>query len=166
MEPVKFLVDSMAGKLARWLRMLGFDAEYERSGDPELLIRRAVSEDRVILTRNLKFRKIRVPRSVKVFFLSSEKTNLQVREVVEKFGLVHHIRPFTRCIECNVELEKVKNKEDIKLKVPYFVYITHDEFSICPKCHRIYWKGTHTKAMIDRIELVLGEELAKKIRHF
>lgn len=161
---VRFVVDSMAGKLARWLRMLGFDAVYERTGEIERIIQIARDEKRVILTRNSRFKKVKLPKDVRLFFLSSEKTHLQLREVILEFDLIDKIAPFTRCIECNTPLEKVTDKEGIRLKVPYFVFRTHDEFSRCPSCGRIYWKGTHTEAMSKRILRILGPELSEKLK--
>ncbi len=154
----------MAGKLARWLRMLGFDAAYEKSGNIEKIVEIALREKRIILTRNMRFKKVSIPEGVTVFFLSSEKTPLQVREVISEFGLIDKIAPFTRCIECNVPLEKVLDKEEVRLKVPYFVFQTHDEFSRCPVCGRIYWKGTHTEAMTRRMLTILGPELSAHLK--
>ncbi|RKY99538.1 MAG: hypothetical protein DRQ10_06010 [Candidatus Hydrothermota bacterium] len=155
----KFLVDSMAGKLARRLRMLGFDAEYERTGNIQRLIARAKDEDRIILTRNLRFKKVHIPKGVRVVFLRSELTPIQVRQVIDEFGLREHIRPFTRCVECNEPLVEIKDKEEVRGKVPFYVFQTHEEFSMCPKCRRIYWKGTHVEAMRDMLSRILGMEI-------
>lgn len=150
---MKFLVDSMAGKLARWLRILGFDARYERSGDPKSLIEIAEEEGRIILTRNGAFRKY--IGTANIFFLSSEIPELQLREVMDHFKLKDKVNPFTRCVECNVPLLQV-SREDVKGKVPFFVYKTRHEFSRCPSCNRIYWRGTHVEAMERWIKKILG----------
>jgi hypothetical protein len=151
---MKFIVDAMAGRLAKWMRILGIDTEYEKSGDMEKLLKRARSENRVILTRNLSFRKIRT-EGVNIHFLSSEKTFYQLREIIEKFNLIKEIKPFSRCSECNEILNDIK-KEEVKGRVPFFVYQTQEHFSICPSCGRIYWSGTHRKAMEKRINQILG----------
>jgi uncharacterized protein with PIN domain len=149
---MKFVADAMVGRLARWLRFLGFDARYEPSGDPGRMVEVAREESRTILTRNTLF--LRMRTDVPVLFLDSEKTLLQVRQVVEHFELRDRIRPFTRCAECNVELEEVE-KETARGKVPFYVFRTKQRFSRCPNCDRYYWGGEHKEKMEKRIKEIL-----------
>jgi uncharacterized protein with PIN domain len=149
---MKFIADAMVGRLARWLRFLGFDARYEPSGDSSRLVEWARAETRTILTRNTLF--LRMKTDVPVLFLDSEKTLQQVRQVIEHLGLRDHIRPFTRCAECNVELEEVE-KERARGKVPFYVFRTKQRFSCCPKCNRYYWGGEHKEKMEKRIKEIL-----------
>lgn len=153
---MKFIVDAMAGRLAKWLRILGIDAEYNKSGDIDKILRKARKENRIVITRNLSFGK-RNLEGVKVHFLSSEKTFHQVKEVIEKFGLKNEIKPFSRCAECNAILKEIQ-KEEVKGKVPFFVYQTQESFALCPSCGRIYWSGTHRKVMEKRIKKILGNK--------
>jgi len=148
---MKFICDSMVGKLARWLRMMGFDTVYEKSGDLSKIIKQAEEENRVILTRNSRFKKVKTP--AKIFFLSSEKTLEQVKQVFDEFNLRGKCSFLTRCMECNSPLKEIK-KEDVKGKVPFFVYDTHEEFAMCPVCGRIYWEGTHVSRMKDKLQEV------------
>jgi hypothetical protein len=150
---MRFLADAMVGRLARWLRFLGFDAAYEDSGDPARLIERAREEDRTILTRNTLFLKMKT--DVPFFFLDTELTRLQVREVIDRFDLRDRIRPFTRCAECNRELEPV-DREDARGHVPFYVFRTREHFSRCPGCGRYYWSGEHREKLERRIREMLG----------
>lgn len=131
--------------------MMGFDVIYERKSDPKRLQQWA-DEGRVILTRN---RKLRIRGQV--FQLSSEITPLQVREVLDAFGLLGEIRPFTRCIEDNTPLEDLP-REEAKGRVPFFVYQTQRHFKRCPTCGRIYWRGTHMRALERELQALLGEK--------
>jgi uncharacterized protein with PIN domain len=150
---MRFLADAMVGRLSRWLRFLGFDARYEPSGDSHTLIEIARDEDRTILTRNKVFLGMRT--DVPVLFLDSEKTLLQIRQVVDQLGLRDRIRPFSRCAECNVELEGIE-KEDVRGEVPFYVFSTKTSFSRCPACGRYYWSGEHREKMEKRISEILG----------
>lgn len=141
----------MVGKLARKLRMMGFDVVYERTSDPERLQKWA-DEGRVILTRN---RRLNIKGQV--FQLSSEITDLQVREVLRVFGLREKVRPFTRCIEDNTPLQELP-REEAKGRVPFFVYQTQRHFKVCPTCGRVYWRGTHMRALEQELQRLLGEK--------
>ena len=150
---MRFLVDSMAGKLARYLRLLGFDAEYHREGDIGHLVKRAREENRIILTRNTSILKLK--GEIDFFFLPTEKTDEQVMAVLEHFGLRGEIKPFTRCLECNTPLEKVP-RESVKGLVPFHVYLVHREFYFCPGCKRIYWRGTHREKLEEKVRKFAG----------
>ncbi len=151
---MKFIVDSMAGKLAKWLRLLGFDAVYERSGDIDKIVERAEREGRIILTRNTRF--LDVKTDAEIFFLDTEKTYEQVKEVVKHFDLARRIKPFSRCIECNELLEHI-DKKKVKGRVPYHIYKIHDTFTYCPGCKRIYWSGSHRTKLEERIKKLLRD---------
>jgi uncharacterized protein with PIN domain len=140
----RFFADAMCGRLARWLRVLGYDVAYEAEIGDEELVRRAVEEDRAILTRDR-----RLPeewRVSAVHVLRSESGAEQLREVVEAFGLREGMRPFSRCSRCNTPLEEVRSGE-VRDRVPARVLAQHDRFRRCPSCGRIYWSGSHTARM-------------------
>ncbi|MFW6198492.1 MAG: Mut7-C RNAse domain-containing protein [Acidobacteriota bacterium] len=153
---VRFLADSMLGSLARWLRILGFDVDYESDADDEELVRRATLERRVLLTRDR-----RLPREwtlKRVYVVVADDAEAQVREVVKAFELSDHVEPFSRCSRCNAPLQELP-PEEARREVPPYVARTVDRFGRCPDCGRVYWKGTHTDDMRRRLEAMLGAEL-------
>jgi uncharacterized protein with PIN domain len=150
---VKLLVDFMCGKLARWLRVLGLDAEYSREIDFQKLLRRALSEERTVLTRNTALPPL---PNVKVLVLESEIPEAQVKQTIRDLHLERSLAPFSRCNVCNGKLEEVE-KEDVREKVPPYTFKTQDEFKRCSGCGRIYWNGTHVLSMRRYITTILEE---------
>lgn len=151
-EEVRFIVDSMAGRLAKWLRILGFDTVYLKSGNPQELLTIAGKEGRIVLTRKSQPSDGWEPGDrPKVVILRSELVPEQIRQVVEELGLSSKIRTFTRCSVCNAPLQPV-TREQAKGKVPFFVYRTQKSFGYCPKCERYYWEGTHHKEIVKEME--------------
>ena len=136
----KFIVTRELGRLAKWLRILGFDTAYYITDNVSTLVISALREDRFILTRNTK---IGQHRGIKIIKINSDFVKEQLTQVLDDLkispcpGLM-----FSRCIICNKELITV-GKTSIKDKVPEFVYNSQDEFVSCPVCGRIYWQGTH-----------------------
>lgn len=150
---LRFFADVMLGRLARWLRILGFDTAYEESIDDADLVRRAVDEGRVILTRDrLMPEQWRVEG---IHLMEVEEPMAQVREVSDAFGLAGHIRLFTRCSQCNTMLSEV-SKEQAAGHVPDDVLQRVDAFKHCPGCGRFYWEGSHVKRMRRMIDRALG----------
>ncbi len=148
--PIKFLVDFMLGKLAKQLRILGFDTEYIKpqagnNYEPLSLIKTAQSQERILLTRNTKLRDYSC-----VLFIESEKTKDQIHQIISHFKIDKEIKTFSRCIVCNELLTPI-SKPEVKGKVPFYIFQTKDKFSCCPKCRKIYWKGTHLKDMQKRV---------------
>jgi len=138
---MKFLVDRMCGRLARWLRLIGFDTEYidESKTVPEIVYQ-SLRDQRIILTRN---RKMSLTKGYSVYFVQSENFVEQVKEVIKKFDIkLEKERFFSRCIECNGTLEEI-DKNLIRDKVPSFVWQTKEKFYKCRKCDKIYWQGSH-----------------------
>jgi uncharacterized protein with PIN domain len=150
---VRFAVDAMLGRLARWLRLLGFDAIWEPHVPDAALVRRALEEERWILTRDRALPvEWRVPR---VHVVSAETPFEQLREVIRVFGLAPHARPFARCSRCNTPLEPLA-PEHAAARVPPAVRERHDRFFVCPRCDRVYWEGSH----VERMRRVLERALA------
>lgn len=137
---MKFLASRELGRLAKWLRILGFDAEYFREDNKSSFIITALREDRVVLTRNKVLLKDKALNSI---FIKSEILGEQLKQVLTDFKIsFDDCRLFTRCILCNNELIKI-DKNTLASKIPKYVYETQEEFCQCPKCNRIYWQGTH-----------------------
>ncbi len=148
---IKLLVDRTAGRLGRWLRILGFDVEYVATCDVSVIARIARQTGRKAVTRT---RSLAERLGTDSILLESEHLEDQIRQVVEIFGR-DACEPFSRCNICNAVLEDIA-KEEVKGRVPQYVYDTHDEFAVCPVCGRYYWRGTHWQEMTKRIDEILG----------
>lgn len=149
---MRFTADRMLGKLAKKLRLLGIDTEYFRSIDEESILEFCRKEGRILLTRDRGLYEKALKNGIDVFLLKSDDWKSQLRAIDDKFGI--HSKPYTRCSICNAPLVKVE-KEFVKDKIPEYVYLTQDEFYECPKCRRIYWRGTHVEHMEKELRRVL-----------
>jgi uncharacterized protein with PIN domain len=145
---MKFLVDMNVGKLARLLRMMGCDALLFKGHDDGALVKQALAEGRVVLTKDGQVFQRRVARlgRLKTLRIEEEDPLVQLRQVVGAFHLKYDYAPFSRCLECNQLLEP-RAKEEVKGLVPPFVYENQEEFRQCPACKRLYWRGTHWEHM-------------------
>jgi uncharacterized protein with PIN domain len=152
-DRIKFIVDSNVGKLAKWLRMLGYDAIFFEGEDDAYMIDKAMKESRVILTRDTQVMKRGVITSgrLKAILIDSDHQELQILQVIEALHLDFQSRPFTICLECNNSLEE-RSKEEMRDRVPPYVFKTQQQYMECPACQRIYWRGTHWQAMLRKLE--------------
>ncbi len=141
----------MLGKLARELRLLGVDCAYKKEPDSIQALRIAKSEARILLTRNT-----RLKGKESVFFIESEIASEQVQQILNAFSNLELI-PMSRCLKCNTLLIE-REKASVKLKVPFYVYKTHDRFYACPNCNKIYWRGTHYEDIMKRVNQYLNKE--------
>lgn len=132
----------MLGSLAKWLRILGYDTAYYPDLDDRQLVRLARAEDRVLLTRD---RELSRRRGVKALLVTSEELDQQLGEVFTRLKLVPD-RAFSRCPVCNEPLQGLA-AEEARRRVPPYVAQTQQAFRLCPKCQRIYWRGTHWQHM-------------------
>jgi uncharacterized protein len=149
MSDIRFIADVMVGKLARWLRVLGFDVMYSNKYQDDEILRIADADDRIILTRDTRLAVRR--HGPRCLLIESGNYQEQIRQVLRSFDL-REFNVFSRCLECNVTLEDA-DKESVFDKVPPYVYLTQDRFARCPSCHRVYWHGTHAEEMLKRIRL-------------
>ena len=151
-EPLEFIADAMLGRLARWLRILGYDVSYESSISDNDFIARAIHERRIILTMD---RKLTERESAKnSLLIKSPSYKEQLKQVITHYNIDYKSGIFTRCLVCNNLLEPIE-KEKIKDRVPPYVYSTQDEFDICQQCGRIYWSGTHRTKMLEMLDKIL-----------
>ena len=151
---LKFIVDHNVGKMAKWLRMVGFDARLFVGADDAEIVAAALAENRILLTRDRRImkRRVIVGGSIKAILIKSDLFKAQVQQVVSTLRLdKSRFRPFTTCLECNQLLEE-RVKEAIEDRVPPYVYRTQEHFAECPSCHRLYWQGTHWQTMSREIE--------------
>jgi uncharacterized protein len=151
-EP-RFVVDGHLGRLAAYLRMLGFDTWYRNHADDDELARRSADEDRILLTRDRGLLKRGIV--VRGAFVRSDRPREQLSEIGRRFDLGPRARPFSRCIRCNGRLVDA-GREDVAGRVPPYTFRVHDTYGICPDCGAIYWKGTHHERMSRLIEATLG----------
>jgi uncharacterized protein with PIN domain len=144
-----FVVDCMLGKLAKWLKILGFDAVFFSKIEDDDLLEIARNEDRILLTRDMGL--IEKSKKVKSLFIESENWRTQVEQVLDHFDLWNDIQPNSRCIECNVRIKDLPSEKAKNLVTP-FVFENADTFALCPDCGRVFWRGTHLKDMETKIE--------------
>jgi uncharacterized protein with PIN domain len=149
LRETKFILDVHLGKLARYLRLSGFDSEYDPGLKDNVIISRSLSGKRIILTRDKMLLKNR--RVTHGYFVRSANPHVQIEEVVRRFDLASQMKAFTRCLECNVRVEDV-SKEHIIDRLPEKTRTFYDRFWICPSCKRIYWEGSHYERMKEFVE--------------
>jgi uncharacterized protein len=158
-SPRRFIADAMLGKLAKWLRILGYDVAYERKIDDDALIERAGVDGRMILTRDARLIRRRLRPRPLFLFIEDDRPLEQLRQAVLQLGLSITKYRFSRCIECNALLGAVE-KDLIQRYVPEYVFRTQDRFSRCPQCLRIYWEGTHSDHIRGRLRTLFGNSSA------
>jgi uncharacterized protein with PIN domain len=152
-EPIRLLADGMLGKLAKWLRLLGYDTAYDNVASDSELARQARAEGRVLLTRD---RELSKRRGLRTLLIESEVLEEQVRELQEHLSPPAH-PPLSRCAVCNSVLDAISPAQ-IADRVPPYVLRTHDEFRHCRGCGRVYWAGSHLDGMSDQMEKFNIEE--------
>ena len=146
----KFVADCMLGRLAKWLRILGFDTAYFPAIEDRELLAFSRREGRILLTRDTglvgKTRPVR-----NRLFVPSDDWRDQLAQVLDEFDLWDAARPYTRCLACNRPLKSLPKARARNLVAPYV--LEHAEsFSLCPECGRVYWKGTHAGDMERKLE--------------
>ncbi|MDH7511330.1 MAG: Mut7-C RNAse domain-containing protein [Clostridiales bacterium] len=150
---MKFVVDCMLGKLAKWLKILGFDVAYFNRAEDGKLLSLARKEGRVLLTRDHRLRA--EAKDVRSLLIGSENWKEQLEQVLDEFQLKREVRPYSRCIQCNSELKSLSKRAAKNLVAP-FVYEQATVFAICPACGRVFWQGTHFEDMDGKIGQILG----------
>lgn len=150
-EP-RFIADNHLGRLAAYLRMLGFDTLYHNHWPDDELARLAAAEGRVLLSRD---RRLLMRRSI-VYgcCLRSLQPSEQLGEVVRRYRLAEQARPFRRCLRCNQELRPASKAEVFDQLEP-LTKLYFDEFALCPNCGQVYWKGSHYERMLAMIQRLM-----------
>ena len=144
-----FAADKTLGRLAKWLRLLGFDTLFESERANEKFID-TLEKDRILLTRTQRFRKQYADR--KLIFVESDHPQQQLNQVVEELGLkAEQTRPFSRCLQCNVPIVAAE-KNLLRGRIPDYIFETHDHFLTCPECGKVYWSGSHTERGLKMIQ--------------
>jgi len=140
----RFVLDVHLGRLAKLLRMLGFDSLYSNDLDDGDLSRISHEQTRIVLTRDRELLKRAIISHG--YCVRSDRPLEQLIEVLQRFDLKAKIRPFTRCLRCDALLEDVETAK-IASSVPPYVARTYNRFRICPECSRVYWQGSHWESM-------------------
>lgn len=154
----RFLVDVNVGRLAKWLRILGYDASFIPDAEDGHLVKVAQAEGRILLTRDVRLMDRRpVTRGLlKALLIASDHLDEQLRQVVTAYGLDQDGK-LSLCIECSEPLRS-RPKEAVAGLVPPYVSQTQDAFFDCPNCGRVYWKGTHWSNMRQTLASTLGNQ--------
>ena len=153
---LRFVVDVNVGRLAKWLRVMGYDAVMPQDPDDGELIRIALREERIILTKDSGITRRRLVTSGRLRAVLVRYDDLwdQVRQVMDELELRGTDR-FSRCIRCNRMLEELP-REEASGQVPPYVLATQQEFMACPTCGRVYWRGTHWANMTRELAQLGG----------
>lgn len=149
----RFVVDGHLGKLARDLRLLGFDAAYDRGADDRALLNVALLEERALLTRDRRLLMHRVLEDG--YYPRSQDSEQQTVEVVRRFCLADRVRPYTRCLRCNAALERVP-KAEISAELEPLTKAYYHDFRRCCGCGAVYWAGSHFEKLEARIARIRG----------
>jgi len=152
----KFVADVHLGRLAHYLRMIGFDVLYENNFEDNKIVKISLEEKRAILTKDKGM--LKRSEATHGYCVKSSKVREQIVEVIKRFDLKKLIGEFTRCIDCNTILKSISKNEIIN-ELPPKVSRSQKSFSICPSCKKLYWKGTHHQRMLSFIKTIKNAEL-------
>lgn len=152
-EP-RFVLDLHLGKLAAYLRRLGFDTLYRNDYYDAELALISSQENRILLTRDIGLLKRKIVTHG--YWVRNTNPELQIREILQRFNLFDAIHPFSRCIHCNGAVKAV-DKETIAAQIPLKTQENHDEFRQCLDCGKIYWKGSHYEKMLQFIAEICSD---------
>lgn len=155
LRETRFVLDTHLGRLARHLRLLGFDTAYSNGASDHGLVEMSTGEHRILLTRDVGL--LKHSAVTHGYFIRSTDPEEQMLEVVRRFHLSDRLRPFTRCLECN-QLLQGASADQVRRLAPPRVLERHDEFRHCPGCDRLYWPGTHHRRLEQLVELATKAE--------
>jgi len=153
LRELRFVLDNHLGKLAGYLRLLGFDTLYQNDYGNGVLVEISVAEKRILLTRDRDLLKRKA--ITRGYCVEATNAEWQLIEIVARFDLAGLAKPFTRCLRCNDVLQPMA-KEAIIERLPPKVSENYDEFYICSSCRRVYWKGSHYERMKEFVDRILS----------
>lgn len=166
----KFVVDTMLGDVARWLRVLGYDTLYSRSFEDWKLLHLAKNEDRVLITRDVGLFKRAKKKGINALLISTTKISKELAYIAFRTCITLEVNfNKTRCPHCNTPLRHVKNVSEIAPYVPPSVRNKYEDFWFCDKCKKAYWVGNHWRTItkiLEESQQILAEMMKKlKERH-
>lgn len=154
----RFVLDNHLGRLAAYLRMLGFDSLYRNNYDDAELAQVSAEQERILLTRN---RRLLMRKQVRYgYCLRSLDSREQLTEVLRRYALFDRITPFRRCLRCNTPLEETLKTDVVHMLQP-LTRQYYQEFHRCPACGKVYWKGSHFEHMQAIIDEIRGNHQGK-----
>jgi uncharacterized protein with PIN domain len=144
----RFAAERTLGRLTKWLRLLGFDTQYEGDLADKKFID-TLENDRILLTRTQRIRNQFASR--RMIFVESDHLEQQLKQIFRELGLkADQTKPFSRCLQCNVPIVAVA-KSCLWGHIPDYIFETHDHFNQCPQCNRVFWPGSHTRRSLVKI---------------
>lgn len=151
----RFIVDANVGKLARWLRMLGYDTLFINDIDDGELVSIALRQRRIVITKDtqIMLRRVVTSRRVKAVLIKEDDPRDQFRQLMRSVSLDQDLK-FTRCLECNESLVP-RSKDEVEELVPPYVFKTQSQYHQCPTCQRVYWRATHWQHMSQVLETLM-----------
>ena len=149
-----FILDNHLGKLATYLRILGFDAVYRNDYQDDTLAAKSVNLNKILLTRD---RQLLMRKTIRFgYLIRSLQPEEQIFEIFQRFNLTGIVKPYHRCLRCNVPLVAV-DKNSILHRLQPKTKKYFQDFHLCPQCERVYWKGSHYERMVDSVMNILGQ---------
>lgn len=148
MGEARFVADVMLGKLARWLRALGYDTLYFRDAPDSRLLGIALRERRQLLTRDTG---LAARAGAAGLLIRAEDLDAQIREVMAACGLNSRAAPLSRCLECNGLLAE-RQPTEVADRVPPYTLATQPQFWECSGCARVFWAGSHAEGILSRLQ--------------
>ena len=150
---LRFVTDTHLDRLARYLRLLGFDTVYYNDFNPRGLIEVSIRQARVLLTRSSRVLKHKaITRGILV---REVDPRMQLKTIFQRLDLRAEARPFSRCLCCNGLVRPI-SKQEVAHRLPSRVGASYQAFFLCSSCNRVYWKGTHFERMSRFVEELLG----------
>jgi uncharacterized protein with PIN domain len=150
-----FAADRTLGKLAKWLRILGFDTIFESDASNQQFYEQ-LDPERVLLTRTAKIRNRFAAK--RLVFIEADDVYEQLQQVIDELAITRKdIRVFSMCLQCNSPTIDV-NKQSLYGLVPDYIWQTHDEFHRCRRCERIFWAGSHVERSREKIERLFSSK--------
>ncbi len=153
-ELQRFVADVMLGRLAKWLRIAGFDVLYSNHFSDDDLVAVSRYERRILLSRDTR---LLIRKAVSLFiYLESNDVHEQIRQVFRLTGTQALPNLLTRCLVCNEPLTDIA-RDSVRSSVPPFVFATQTHFKSCPRCSKVYWAGTHRQAVLRTLQSLLNK---------
>ena len=154
-EPLRnprFITDCHLGRLAKYMRLLGFDTFYKTDLEDSTIVQISIDDTRIILTKDRGLLKRNMVTHG--YYVRDSNPKNQIIEVVRRFDLSSMIKPFTRCIKCNGNISPIR-KELVIDRLLEKTKATYSDFFICNECDQIYWKGSHYDKMLNLVNSMI-----------